>query len=223
MGAGIIVLHGDINARRQWERPILRRIMDLNEMGKIMRSEIVLIGPPFAGKSTLGKLLAEELGLPQVSLDKLRWDYYREIGFDEALAQELRQKGGFLTVVAYWSLFNSHATERAFADHANCIFDLGGGPIVFENDLQQDQIKRALAPFANVVRLLPSADPDKSIQILQRRSSHLIGVNGQGFNWSAFFVNHRQNQLLAKYEVYTEGKTPAESCAEIIALTQTTG
>lgn len=186
-----------------------------------MRFEIVLIGPPFAGKSTLGKLLAEELGLPQVSLDELRWSYYREIGFDGALAQELRQKGGFLTVVAYWSLFNSHAIERSLADHTGCIFDLGGGPIVFENDLQRNQIKRALAPFGNVIRLLPSPDPDKSIQILQQRGSHLIGVNGQGFNWSAFFVNHPQNQALAKYEVYTEGKTPAESCAEIIALAQT--
>jgi shikimate kinase len=186
-----------------------------------VRSEIVLIGPPFAGKSTLGKLLAEELGLPQISLDKLRWEYYREIGFDEALAQELRQKGGFLTVVAYWSLFNSHAVERALADHTDCVFDFGGGPIVFDNELQRDQIKRALAPFANVIRLLPSPDPEKSIQVLQQRGSHLVGVNGQDFNWSAFFVNHRQNQRLAKYEVYTEGKTPAESCAEIIALTQT--
>jgi adenylate kinase family enzyme len=186
-----------------------------------VRSEIVLIGPPFAGKSTLGKLLAEELGLPQISLDKLRWDYYREIGFDEALAQELRQKGGFLTVVAYWSLFNSHAIERALADHTDCVFDFGGGPIVFDNELQREQIKRALAPFANVIRLLPSPDPEKSIQVLQQRGSHLVGVNGQDFNWSAFFVNHRQNQRLAKYEVYTEGKTPAESCAEIIALTQT--
>jgi hypothetical protein len=186
-----------------------------------VRSEIVLIGPPFAGKSTLGKLLAEELSLPQASLDKLRWEYYREIGFDEALAQELRQKGGFLAVVAYWSLFNSHAIERALADHTNCVFDFGAGPIVFDNDLQRDQIRRALAPFANVIRLLPSPDLDKSIQVLQQRGSHLIGVNEQGFNWSDFFVNHPQNQRLAKYEVYTEGKTPAESCAEIIALTQT--
>ncbi|MCL4262274.1 MAG: shikimate kinase [Anaerolineae bacterium] len=185
-----------------------------------MRSEIILIGPPFAGKSTIGKLLAEELGLPQVSLDKLRWDYYRQIGFDEALAQKLRQKGGFLTVVAYWSLFNSHAIERVLADHTGCVFDFGAGPIMFENDLLCEQIKRALSPFMNVVRLLPSPDPEQSIQVLQQRSSHLIGTNAQGFDWSIFFVKHRQNQLLAKYEVYTEGKSPAETCAEIIMLTK---
>jgi len=89
----------------------------------------------------------------KVSLDTLRWDYYREIGFEDALAQELRQKGGFLTVVAYWSLFNSHAIERVLADHTNCVFDFGAGPIVFENDLLREQIKRALSPFMNVVRL----------------------------------------------------------------------
>ena len=67
-----------------------------------MRSEIVLIGPPMAGKSTIGKLLAQAQGISQVSLDNLRWSYYREIGFNDALAQEIRQKGGFIAIVAYW-------------------------------------------------------------------------------------------------------------------------
>lgn len=45
---------------------------------------IILIGPMSAGKSTIGKLLAEKLGIPQYSVDDVRWDYYREIGYDEA-------------------------------------------------------------------------------------------------------------------------------------------
>jgi hypothetical protein len=189
----------------------------------MIRSDIVLIGPPFAGKSTLGKLLAEQLQLPQISLDTLRWQYYREIGFDNDLAQEIRQKGGFLAVVAYWSLFNSHAIERILADYADCVFDFGAGPIVFDNALQREQIKKALAPFAHVVRLLPSPDLDKSIEVLRERGSHLVGTNAQGFDWSAFFVQHEQNRLLATYEFYTEGKTPGETCAEIIARMQASG
>jgi shikimate kinase len=185
-----------------------------------MRSEIVLIGPPFAGKSTIGSLLSQKLSLPQVSLDELRWEYFREIGFDDSLAQEIRQKGGFVAVVAYWSLFNSHAIERALADHTNCVFDLGGGPIVFENDLQRNQIKRALQPFTNVVRLLPSPSPEKSIEVLRQRGSHLIGIHAQGFDWDEFFVRHEHNRQLAKYELYTEGKSPAETCAEVLTITQ---
>ena len=188
----------------------------------MIRSEIVLIGPPFAGKSTVGKLLAEQLQLPQISLDTLRWQYYREIGFDDDLAQEIRQKGGFLAVVAYWSLFNSYAIERALAEHTNCVFDCGGGPIVFENHLQQAQIKKALEPFTHVIRLLPSPDLHKSIQILRERGSHLPGINAQGFDWSAYFVPHEQNRLLATHELYTEGKTPTETCAEILSLIQAT-
>lgn len=186
------------------------------------RSEIVLIGPPFAGKSTIGKLLAQELGSPQISLDTLRWDYYREIGFDDRLAQEIRQKGGFIAIVAYWSLFNSHAITRILADHSNCIFDFGAGPIVFENDQLSNQIKNALDPFVNVVQLLPSPDLEESIRVLRERSRHLHGTNAQGFDWSSFFVRHEQNWKLAKHHIFTATKTPAETCAEIITITQVT-
>ena len=39
------------------------------------RSEIILIGPIGAGKSTIGCLLAERLDLPQVSMDEIRCRY----------------------------------------------------------------------------------------------------------------------------------------------------
>lgn len=171
-----------------------------------------------AGKSTVGKLLAEKLALPQISLDDLRWDYYREIGYDETLAQEIRQKGGFLALVAYWSLFNSHAVERILAEHSNCVFDFGAGPLIFDNSIQQTQIENALKPYANVIRLLPSPDLDKSINILQKRGQHLQGTNAQGFDWSTFFVKHAANRQLAKYQLFTDGSTPTETCAEILIL-----
>ena len=53
-----------------------------------MRREIILIGPIGAGKSTLGRLLADRLEVPSVSMDQVRWDYYRAIGYDAAAAQE---------------------------------------------------------------------------------------------------------------------------------------
>jgi adenylate kinase family enzyme len=190
-----------------------------NIMDKL-RSEIILIGPPFAGKSTVGKLLAVELSLPQISLDNLRWDYYREIGFDDSLAKEIRHKGGFLAVVAYWSLFNSYAIERILAHYHHCVFDLGVGPIVFENNILKTQIANALIPFINVVRLLPSPNLDTSINVLKERGKHLKGTNAQGFDWSTYFVKSDANRQLAKYEIYTEGKAPAETCHEIIALLQ---
>jgi len=90
-------------------------------------SDIVLIGPVRAGKSTIGKLLADALELPQISLDTARWGYYKEIGYDEDFAQEIRARGGFLALALYWNLFAAHAVERLLADHQNCVIDFGAG------------------------------------------------------------------------------------------------
>lgn len=182
------------------------------------RTEIILTGPPFAGKSTVGKLLAEKLALPQASLDDLRWAYFREIGYDDALAKELREKGGFLSLVSYWCLFNTHAIERALVEHPNCVIDCGGGPIVFESAPQRERIRALFAPYQNVVRLLPSPNLQRSVTVLRERGSHLIGINEQGFDWASFFVYHEDNKSLAKHHVYTDGKTPEEASIEILAF-----
>lgn len=50
-------------------------------------SDIILIGPISTGKSTLGKLLAHKLGIPQCSMDDVRLNYYKEINYDEELAK----------------------------------------------------------------------------------------------------------------------------------------
>jgi hypothetical protein len=99
----------------------------------------------------------------------------------------------------------------------DCVFDFGAGPIVFENKVLSARIEAALEPFANVIRLLPSADPERSIEMLRERSKLMPpGTTAQGFDWSAYFVRHEVNCRLAKYEVYTDGKNPNETCEEIL-------
>ena len=51
-----------------------------------MNATVILIGPISAGKSTIARLLAEKLDLPHRALDDDRWNYYKEIGYDEAHA-----------------------------------------------------------------------------------------------------------------------------------------
>jgi len=45
-----------------------------------------------------------------------------------------------------------------------------------------------------------------------------VGSYGQGFNWNEYFVKHPSNYELAKFTVYTKGKTPDETCDEIIRM-----
>ncbi|MDQ4075252.1 MAG: shikimate kinase [Chloroflexota bacterium] len=178
-----------------------------------MPSDIILIGPVRTGKSTLAKLLAERLHLPRYSLDELRWDYYKEIGYDEDFAREIRQRGGLAAVVMYWKQFDAYSVERVLAEHRSCVIDFGAGASVYESDELFARVQRVLAPYPNVVLVLPSAEVEESLVILQERdTSALRGVNF----FNTHFLKHHSNYDLAKFIVYTKGRTPEESCDEIL-------
>jgi shikimate kinase len=175
---------------------------------------IILIGPVGAGKSTQGKLLAEKLSLPQVSLDAVRFAYYKEIGYDEEHAKHLRERKGFLRLYRYWKPFEAHAVERVLAEHQDCVIDFGAGHSVFEDDDLFRRVEALLKPYKNVVLLLPSPDLDESV-ILLRQNDAL--PSGEDFDFHEHFVKHHSNHDLAKIVVYTKGKTPEETRDEILS------
>lgn len=179
------------------------------------KADIILIGPPNTGKSTIGKLLADALGVPQVSLDDLRWGYYKEIGYDETLAQEIRQKSGFAAVVWYWKQFDVYAVERILADHQNCVIDFGAGHSIYESAEQMARAQRALAPYPNVVLILPSPDIDESRELLHSRWPFHYDRNH--FDFVDYFLRSPSNAALARYVVYTKDRTPEQSCDEILS------
>lgn len=180
-----------------------------------MLSDIILIGPIGTGKSTLGALISERTGLPQVSLDELRYQYYQEIGYDEELAKQLREEGGFLGIYHYWKPFEAYAVERVLSDYTNCVFDFGGGHSVYEDENLFNRVKQKLEPYRNVVLILPSPDLDESVQILNKRNG---GIISKGVDFNEHFVKHHSNYDLAKITVYTKHKTPLETCNEILIL-----
>ncbi len=176
--------------------------------------DIVLIGPVRTGKSTIGNLLAEKLGLPQVSLDKVRWEYYKEIGYDTRLAQDIRTSGGFLALVLYWNLFDAYAVERLLMDYHHCVIDFGAG--VYWNLEVFYRVQRVLVSYRNIVLLLPSPDLDESLRILTERDHN--PPKDIHFDLNTFFLRHHTYYDLAKFTVYTRGRTPEETCAEILKL-----
>jgi shikimate kinase len=181
---------------------------------ELLFTDIILIGPIGAGKSTQGKLLSEKLGLPQCSMDTVRWDYYKEIGYSEETARQLGEQEGFAGVYRYWKPFEAHAVERLLAEHHNCVIDFGAGHSVYEDDALFSRVQQVLAPYKNVVLLLPSPDLDESIRLLHTRTYAPLP---EEFDLHAHFVKHHSNHDLAKIVVYTEGKTPEQTRDEILA------
>jgi len=190
-----------------------------------MPSPLILIGPMHAGKSTIAGLLAERWGVRRICMDHVRWDYYREIGYDEARQKEAAERGGgFAGMVAYWKPFEAHAVERLLADvttadaDERCVIDFGAGHSVYEDPALFARVHKALTPHA-VVLLLPSPDPEESIAILRARRGALDPQQvGQPMGVNEHFVRHPSNRLLAKFTVYTKDRTPGQTVEEIATL-----
>ncbi|MGA9997379.1 MAG: hypothetical protein WBP93_18315 [Pyrinomonadaceae bacterium] len=176
--------------------------------------KVILIGPIRAGKSTIGRLLAGRLNLPQRSLDIIFDSYLDQIGYDREHAARLKTEG-FYELTKYWKAFEPDGVERLVSEPFDAIVDLGGGHSIYEDETLFARVKNALLPFPNVILIMPSPDPAESIAILNERTG---GYVSNGYDFHENFVRSRCNYELAKHTVYTEGKTPEETCAEVERL-----
>jgi hypothetical protein len=144
------------------------------------------------------------------------WSYYQEIGFVRGDPSCLGPDG----MIA--SRFNLHAVERTLADHQHCVIDLGAGHSVYRDEASLVQLEHALTPYPNVFLLLPSPDLDQSSAILRARNVNndwLLGFTVEhGYDPNEHFLRHASNFRLAKFIVYTEGKSPEETRDEILSL-----
>ena len=179
-----------------------------------MKTDVILIGPIGAGKSTLARLLSESLGLPRCCMDELRWPYMKEVGYDEAVQAQIKEQSGWRGVFEYWKPFEAHMVERLLAEHPGHVIDFGASQSVYEDETDFSRVQRALAPYENVVLLLPSPDMDESVRLLKERVWD--GVAG-GFDFQEHYVKHPSNHRLARIVVYTQGQPPEQTRDEILA------
>ncbi len=190
-----------------------------------MKEVIILIGPIRAGKSTVAQLLSERLCCPRCKTDLLRFGYYKEAGYDEAMARKIENEKGFLALVEYWKLFDVYTVNKIMQDFACGVIDFGGGLSVYEKESDLSAVTDILRPYKNVILLLPSPDVQESLKILSERMEEkeyqeyfqAAGIlNRKELN--KHFLEHHSNKTLAKHIVYTKDKSPAQTCSEIIKM-----
>ncbi len=126
-----------------------------------------------------------------------------------------------IALLQYWKPYEAYAVEQVLVTHSNCIIDFGAGHSVYEDDSLFARVQAALAPLPYVILILPSPDLEESTAILNARFEELlqreVGTVDSGLlKLNEQFVKHPSNHKLAKMVVYTQGKTPEATAAEII-------
>lgn len=189
-----------------------------------LRRELVLIGPVCVGKTSVATALAARLGVPHVELDELSGDYYRRAGFDSDRAAAIEQADGYVARYRYRETVFPASLHMLFEEHRDCVFDLGAGHTCLLDPSLAGQVQAQLVAFANVILLLPSADPERSVAVIRER---LRGdPERAGHDWvqdGVDFIRHwvtaDQNRTLATHFVVTGERSPEQVADEILELT----
>ncbi len=179
-----------------------------------MSKGIILIGPEKSGKTTVGLLLAESLGLPFYDLSVDSHRYRRKTAFDPVQRDKHYQEAGFDGVFNYMMPIRARVVELALADYGVGVIELGAFYAVYDEDSLLRRVKRAVSGYDKVVLLLPEADIEQSVRILQARGRIVY----RGMDWNEYFVRQPSNRRLANHVVYTKDQTPEETTAEIMSM-----
>jgi shikimate kinase len=176
-------------------------------------AHIVLIGPIGVGKSTVAPLVASLTGRSIVSMDEVRFDYFRRAGYDDTLAATFGSSGDIAGLIAYWKPYEADAVEQLVVDESDAVLDFGAGHADYPDGPLLDRVAAALAEHF-VVLLMPAKSTEESAQLLrpQLDDEHAGAVHelNRGFIASPSF------RQLADTTVYVAGRTPAEIAAEVV-------
>ncbi|KAF5582629.1 shikimate kinase [Fusarium pseudoanthophilum] len=176
---------------------------------------IILIGPEGAGKTTIGKVLAEKLDRELFSLDRHRIELYAPFNYDDAHANKLYEQEGVEALLKYWKYFEYRAVVDILQNALKPgdkfygkILDFGAGHSVFENKEELDHVGELIAPYEGVFLILPCEDVDEALSIMEERRGHELSYNRH-------FLDHPSNKRLAKRTVYTKDISPERSADEM--------
>ncbi len=188
----------------------------MKNKGKVnnINSNIIIIGPIRTGKSTICKELSEKLKKTHVDMDEQRQLMYPEMGYSEEIAEKEYDLNGIKGWYLYQKPFELKAVKTIISNNNNAVIEFGGGQSVYEDENQVKEFIQLMQKEKHVFLLMPCNDNQKSIEILDKR----IGDEEAEKILNRIFINSFTNKKVAKYIVYTNGKTPNETIEEIISI-----
>ena len=164
-----------------------------------MTPVLVIVGPPGSGKTTVGALVAERLGVPFRDTDR---DI--EVAAGQPIADIFVDHGE-----PHFRALERAAVATALAEHAG-VLALGGGSVVADET-------RALLDGHRVVFLDVSV-PEAAARVGFNRDRPLLLGNARGQLRKLMAERRPVYESVAQYTVDTDGRTPEVIAADLVAL-----
>lgn len=178
-----------------------------------MNDNIIIIGPIGVGKSTVAPEVARRTGKKHVDMDELRKEIYALTDFSKKLLNKAYSEGGIIGWWKYQKPFELFSVQTLLKQHTNAVIEFGGGQSVYTDETQAATFLNLIKDEPFVILMLPCEDSARSAKILGDRAR-----NNDEKILNDIFIASETNKKAAKYVVYTEGKTPEETIAEIVKI-----
>lgn len=184
-------------------------------MDEVYNDSILLIGPPNVGKSVIGDLLSERVGLPLVSLEGTRDKYYNEIGYDKKYATKLKREEGILARYKYWKKFESyHVSKFLPTIKEPSIIKFEASQTVYEDEELFKAVQQSMKDFKNIILLLPDIDLQDCWLKINKNGKVPVGSDLSKLNWH--LVSSPCNSNLATMTICICGRDSNEITDEIL-------
>ena len=174
----------------------------------------------YAGKSTIGEVLSQELGIPHISVDEIAESHYLKNGLDPHTLQQICDSEDFREYVDFMRPYEIQAVKEIVREYSDAVISFGAGHSYAETDEDQAQFLEIKDLSPNIFLILPSQDAETSRKVLEERMEADEPLTSQKLESkkevNSIFLKSESNSLLANHVIYTEGRTPEESAREII-------
>lgn len=190
---------------------------------KNYKDNIILIGPLATGKSFIAEKLSLATGLCNHPVDKLKWYYRHQNGYNLSESTQILRSQGFEALISHAQQYFGAKEIKHLLRKFKGIIDLGASDTHCQNLSRLQELNAVLEPFQNVFLILPSKDEKMSIEILNDRLETRYKqdplkkpVIESYLRMNEIFVKSESTKMLAKHIIYTDEKPIEHIVQEIL-------
>jgi hypothetical protein len=132
-------------------------------------NNIILVGPLATGKSAVAEHLSNITGMKSIPVDKLKWFYRFQNGYDVVRSRNILRSNGFDALLDYAKDFFGPTELEDLLNRFNGIIDFGATDTHSNELRRRSAIYKLLDPYPNIFLILPYEDEKLSEEVLEKR------------------------------------------------------